>query len=87
MIHAAFKALGDLMSPAFRSVLIRAIGMTIALFIAVLVLVEVILLGLTHFDWPWADYIVAIGTGLALFVAFFFLMSPVTAAFAGLFLD
>ena len=28
-----------------------------------------------------------LGTGLVLLVAFFFLMSPVTAAFAGLFLD
>lgn len=87
MIKAAFKALGDLMSPAFRSVLLRAFGMTIALFIAILVLVEVALLGLTQFAWPWADYVLAIGTGLALFVAFFFLMSPVIAAFAGLFLD
>lgn len=87
MLTSAFKALGDLLSPEFRSVLLKAIGMTIALFIAILVAVEVLLLALTQFSWPWADYVLAFGTGLALFAAFFFLMAPVTAAFAGLFLD
>lgn len=87
MISSAFKAFGDLLSPEFRSVLLKALGLTIALFIAILVLVEFLLLALTHFSWPWADYVLAFGTALTLFVAFFFLMSPVTAAFAGLFLD
>lgn len=87
MLKASFKALGDLLSPDFRSVLFKALGMTIALFIAILILVEVLLVGLTHFSWPWADWVLQVGTGLALLLAFFFLMSPVTAAFAGLFLD
>ena len=87
MLKAAFKALGDLLSPDFRSVLLKALGLTLALFIAVLVTVEVVLVSLTQFSWPWADWVLGVGTGLALLVAFFFLMSPVTAAFAGLFLD
>ena len=87
MITSAFRALGDLFSPEFRSVLLKALGLTIAIFIAILIGVEVILLALTQFSWPWADYVLALGTGLALFVAFFFLMAPVTAAFAGLYLD
>lgn len=87
MITAAFRALGDLFSPAFRSILFKALGLTVALFAAILVIVEVLLLTLTTFSWPWADYVLAVGSGLALLVAFFFLMSPVTAAFAGLFLD
>lgn len=87
MLTSAFKAAGDLFSPEFRSVLLKALGLTIALFIAVLILVEALISGLTHFSWPWADRLVELGTGLALLVAFFFLMSPVTAAFAGLFLD
>lgn len=84
---AAFKALGDLLSPEFRAVLLKALGLTLALFIAVLIMVEVLLTTLTHFSWPWADWVLGVGTGIALLVAFFFLMSPVTAAFAGLFLD
>ena len=87
MITAAFRALGDLLSPEFRSVLFKAFGLTIALFIAILVAVEVIVFALTQFSWPWADYALAIGTGALLLASFFFLMSPVTAAFAGLFLD
>ena len=87
MLKAAFKALGDLFSPEFRSVLLKALGLTIALFIAVLIITELAIASFSHFSWPWADRLVEVGTGLALLVAFFFLMSPVTAAFAGLFLD
>lgn len=87
MFTAAFKAIGDVMSPNFRSVLFKAIGLTIALFVGLLILVECLMIGMTQFSWPWADWVLGIGTGLALFVAFFFLIFPVTAAFAGLFLD
>lgn len=87
MLKSAFKAFGDLFSPEFRAVLFKALGLTIALFIAVLVISEMLIASFTHFSWPWADRMVEVGTGLALLVAFFFLMSPVTAAFAGLFLD
>lgn len=87
MLKSAFRAFGDLFSPEFRSVLFKALGLTIALFIAVLVIAELLIASFTHFSWPWADRLVELGTGLALLAAFFFLMSPVTAAFAGLFLD
>jgi CysZ protein len=87
MITASFKALGDLLSPEFHSVLLKAVGLTLVLFVAVLVAVEVIISMLTLVPWPWAETMLAIGTGLALVVAFFFLMAPVTAIFAGLFLD
>ncbi len=87
MLKSAFRAFGDLFSPEFRSVLLKALGLTVVLFIAVLVISEMLIASFTHFSWPWADRLVEIGTGLALIVAFFFLMSPVTAAFAGLFLD
>lgn len=87
MFTAAFRAFGDLLSPEFRSVLLKALGLTVALFVAVLIAVEALLVTLTQFSWPWADWVLALGTGVVLLVAFFFLMSAVTAAFAGLFLD
>jgi CysZ protein len=87
MISAAFKALGDLLSKDFRSVLFKAIGMALALFVAILIGVEVLLSSLTLIPWPWAETLAAIGAGLGLLVAFFFMMSPVTAIFAGLYLD
>ena len=87
MVGAAFKALADLVSAELRAVLFRAIGLTALLFAATLVIVEVLVNYLVTFSWPWADWVLAIGSGVVLVIAFFFLMSPVTAAFAGLFLD
>lgn len=87
MISAAFKALDDLLSKDFRSVLLKAFGITLALFTAILIGVEVLLSSLTLIPWPWAETLAAIGAGLVLLVAFFFMMAPVTAIFAGLYLD
>ncbi len=87
MISAAFKALGDLLSSEFRAVLFKAVAMTLALFIAILVAVEVLLSYLMVIPWPWAETLAAVGAGLVLLVAFFFMMAPVTAIFAGLYLD
>jgi CysZ protein len=87
MISAAFKALGDLLSPEFRSVLLKAIGMTLALFAGILVGVEILLSYVAVIPWHWAETLASIGAGLVLLVAFFFMMSPVVAIFAGLYLD
>lgn len=87
MITAAFKALGDLLSRDFRAILFKAIGLTLALFIAILIGVEVLLSYLLSLPWPWAETLAGIGTFLVLLVAFFFMMAPVTAIFAGLYLD
>jgi CysZ protein len=87
MINAFFKALNDLTSPEFRGVLWKSIGLTLALFVAVLVGIETVLSFLTLVPWPWLQMIIALGTGIGLLAAFFFLMGPVTAMFAGLFLD
>jgi CysZ protein len=87
MIKAAFKALGDLLSPEFRSIFWRAIGLTLLMFVAVFAAVQAAFYFLTFFPYPWVETIAAIGAGLGLLVAFFFLMAPVTAVFAGLYLD
>ena len=87
MILAAFRALGDLFSPALRAILLKALGFTLLLFVAVLVCAQVLISILIVIPWPWAETLVAIGGGLVLFVAFFFLMAPVMAVFAGLFLN
>jgi CysZ protein len=87
MINAFFKALNDVTSPEFRKILWMSIGLTLALFIAVLVAIETLLSFLTLVPMAWLQTLIAVGTGLGLLAAFFFLMSPVTAIFAGLFLD
>ncbi len=87
MIAAALLAIQDALSPEFRRVLWKALGLTIVLFIGILVALEVAISILVAFPWPWLETILAVATGLGVFAAFFFLMAPVTAVFAGLFLD
>jgi CysZ protein len=87
MFRAAALALGDLLSPRFRSVILKAIGLTLLLFAAIFAATEAFLSTLTLVPWAWLNTIISIGAGLALFVAFFFLMSPVTAMFGGLYFD
>lgn len=87
MIGAAFKALGDLLSGEFRAILLKAIGLTLALFVGLMVITQLVLWQLTLLPWPWAETVLAVGTGIAMAVLFFFLMGPVTALFAGIYLD
>ena len=87
MIKAALLALGDLGSAPVRAVLLKAVGLTLALFFAALTATEFAIAKLTALPWPWAQSLLEAGAGLALLVAFFFLMAPVTAMFAGVFLD
>jgi CysZ protein len=87
MIKAAFKALGDVTSPEFRTVLWKSIGLSLLLFMGLFLAVQAAFWFLTLFTSPWIETLAAIGAGLGLLVAFFFLMVPVTALFAGLYLD
>ena len=87
MFSAAIKAIEDIFAPRIRTVLWKSIGLTIVLFISILISLEVLISIMTAFPWPWLETVLAIATGLGLFAAFFFLMAPVTAVFAGLFLD
>ncbi len=87
MVKAIFKALNDLTSPEFRSVLIRSVLLSIGLFAALWFGIEFLLSSLTLIPWPWLTTLLQVATGLGLFAVFFFLMAPVTALFAGLFLD
>jgi CysZ protein len=87
MIKAAYKALGDITAPEFRGILWKAIGLALFLFVLVFGAVLSLFWFLTLFPWPWVETIAAIGAGLGMIVLFFFLMVPVTALFAGLYLD
>ena len=87
MFKAFFKAINDVTSPEFRNVLWKSIGLTIALFVGILVGIETVLSFVTLVPWPWLQTTIALGTGLGLLAAYFFLVGPVIAMFAGLFLD
>jgi len=87
MIKSLITALNDLTSPEFRSALWRSIGLSVLLFAALWFGIEFLISTLTLFPYPWLTTALQLTTGLGLFAAFFFLMAPVTALFAGLFQD
>jgi CysZ protein len=87
MIGAARKALGDLFSPPFRSVLWRSIGLTLLLFALLLAALAGFFALTTLVPWPWLDTVIAVVAGAGLAAAFIVLAVPVTAMFAGLYLD
>ncbi len=87
MISSALRALDDVLSPALRSILWKAIGLTLLVFAALLALLWIGSAVLLTLPWPWLDEVIAGAASLVLIVVFFFLMAPVTAVFAGLFLD
>ena len=87
MISALFKAINDVTSPELRAVLWRSIALSIAMFAALWFGIEFVISTITLLPWPWFTTGLQLLTGLGLFAAFFFLMAPVTALFAGLFQD
>ncbi len=87
MFSALFKAVNDLTSPELRAVLWKSVALSIGLFAALWIGIEFALSTITMVPWPWLTTALQVSTGLGLFAAFFFLMAPVTALFAGLFQD
>lgn len=87
MLAAARLALQDIGSPPFRGVLWKSLGLTLALLVGVWIIVQAALVWLLVLPWPWLERAISILTGIGLVVGLAFLVAPVTALFAGLFLD
>ena len=86
MLIAAGQAFQDLFTPAFRGVLFKCVGFTIAL-LAAMVIAALWVFG-TFVEWPgWVETLIAWLGGLALVVGSVFLIPPVTSLIAGLYLD
>ena len=87
MLAAAFTAFYDLLSPPFRRILLNAVGLSLLLFALVIIAAYLILRAMTLMPWGWADPILDVAASLGLVVLAFFMMAPVTAMFAGFYLD
>ena len=87
MIEAARLAVQEILSPPFRGVLWKSLALTIALLAALWVALQQLAAYFVALPYPWLDtaFSVAAGVGLVLGLGFF--IAPVTALFAGLFLD
>lgn len=90
VIEAARLAASQLFAPKFRHVLWKSLGLTLLLFIASWIMLDnTISLFIAPMlgDWPWILTALVWMMGVGLFVGAGFLLAPVTAIFAGLFLD
>jgi CysZ protein len=87
IVAAARLAASDVASPGFRKILWKSIGLALLLF---MILFAAFQFALSYLDFPqhsWAEPVIAILAGAGLILAFVFLAVPVTAIFAGLYLD
>jgi CysZ protein len=87
MLTAAVTALSDILSPAFRAVLWKSLGLTLALIIVAWFGLDAAVRALLPTLGPPWDGLASWLTGLTLFIGLGFLVAPVTALSAGLFLD
>jgi CysZ protein len=87
VLEAALRAFRDTLSRQLRQVLWKALGLTAGLFIVIFIAVQAALAMLIDIAWPWLETLIVVATGLGMLAALFFLMAPVTALFAGIYLD
>lgn len=90
ILRSARLAARELLKPRFRAVLLKSIGLTVLLFIGLWFGLEFVfsaflapLLG----PWPWVSTAILWLLSAGLVIGAGFLLAPVTALFAGLFLD
>nr|WP_321461678.1 sulfate transporter family protein [uncultured Cohaesibacter sp.] len=90
MLSPAFLALNQLFSKPFRTVLWKMLGITLLLLLLVGIAMQTgleYLLSMESFLPGWAETAASILAGLGLFFGLGFLIIPVSAVVAGLFLD
>lgn len=87
MFEAARLALMQMPEPAFRSVLLRALLLTVALFGGVGLAAWIAWPAAGFTSWDWVNNTLDYVAGAAGVIAFSFLLFPVASLFAGIFLD
>lgn len=87
MIQDAIAAFRQVFSPAFRRVLFKSLGLTIAILVLAWFGFERLLTYFIAIDNAWISTTVAVLAGLSLFVAMIFLVAPISALVAGFYLD
>lgn len=87
MLAQAVRAFSEIASPPFRGVMLRSLGLTLAMLAAVWAVLTGVVTNLVNAWWPGVEGFVDVLTGVGLFVGLGFLVAPVTTMFAGLFLD
>ena len=90
VLQSARLAAGQMLEPGFRAVLWKSLGLTVLLLAGLWLGLEALVSGLLApllGNWPWLTTALAWMAGAGLFVGAIFLIVPVAAIFAGVFLD
>ncbi|MFK7903196.1 MAG: sulfate transporter family protein [Nitratireductor sp.] len=90
VIESARKAANAILQPNFRSILLKSIGLTLLLFFGLWFAVENVfstIISPSLVGWPWVATILVWLLGTGVIIGGGFLLAPVSAIFAGLFLD
>lgn len=87
MFTAFLKAFAQLFSPGFRWVLLKSLALTVLLFLGAGFAIRAAFQNIAFVQWDWLETTIEVLAGLGLVVGMVFLIGPITAIFAGLFLD
>ena len=87
MVQTASLALRDMLSRPFRAVLFKSLALTLGLLALLWIALQWLLAGWVALPYPWLDAGFAVLAGIGLVIGLGFLIAPVTALFAGVFLD
>lgn len=88
MLSDALAALADVFSPPLRAVLLKSVGLTLAVLVALGVLLWWGLSFLVAYvPWEWAQTVLQALGGIGIVLVLVFLVPPVTSLVAGMFLD
>jgi len=83
---AAVKALADLGTPEFRTVLLKSLGLTVALLVVLMIALQTVAGALMALP-GWMETLIQLIAGFGLVIGSVFLVAPITSLIAGLYLD
>jgi len=87
MLAAALESLRQILSPPFRTVLYKSLGLTLLLLALAWAGLDKLALSFVAVDHPWLHSVLVFATGAGLIVVLAFLIGPVSILVAGFFVD
>lgn len=87
MFDAALAALREIISPPFRAVLLKSLGMTLVFLALAWVGLDKLALSYAVVSHPWLQTALVYATGVGLFFLLAYFLGPISMVVSGLFLD